>query len=151
MNVKSIGVAATISLAATAALAAARAESVVKVELEDPSVGTAVGHMEITADRTSVAAGEVRFDSANRSKSLVHEMLVVKTAIAPQALPRDPRRHDVAESRIDSLGEVSELKPGASGALTVDLKPGEYLLICNQPGHVDAGMATRLTVTPRPS
>ena len=33
------------------------------------------------------------------------------------------------------LGEVSELDPGKSGTLTLTIKPGKYLLVCNVPGH----------------
>jgi hypothetical protein len=44
-------------------------------------------------------------------------------------------------------GEVSELDPGKSGSVTVALKAGKYLLICNVPGHFGAGMWTEFTVT----
>ena len=39
------------------------------------------------------------------------------------------------------------MQPGATKALTLDLKPGTYLLVCNLPGHYAAGMWTVLTVT----
>ena len=120
----------------------------VKINLDEPSANPSTHRIELKANRTSIAAGAIRFEVANQSKSLIHEMPAVKTTAPPSALPRDPQRHEVAESKIDSLGDVSELKPGASGALTIDLKPGEYLLICNRPGHVDAGMAVRLTGDP---
>jgi uncharacterized cupredoxin-like copper-binding protein len=44
------------------------------------------------------------------------------------------------------LGEVSELDPHKTGALTVDLAPGTYVLYCNIPGHFDGGMWTTVTV-----
>jgi uncharacterized cupredoxin-like copper-binding protein len=47
-----------------------------------------------------------------------------------------------------SLGEVEELQSSASGQLTLNLKPGNYLLTCNQPGHLHAGMWSKFTVTP---
>jgi uncharacterized cupredoxin-like copper-binding protein len=47
-----------------------------------------------------------------------------------------------------SLGEVEELQPGESGQLTLNLKLGSYLLICNKPGHLHAGMWSKFTVTP---
>jgi uncharacterized cupredoxin-like copper-binding protein len=47
---------------------------------------------------------------------------------------------------VHSLGEISELKPGARGKLTLNLKAGTYLLLCNQPGHYKAGMSTKLVV-----
>ena len=45
-----------------------------------------------------------------------------------------------------SLGEITDLKPGAHGKLTLNLKPGSYLLICNEPGHYKAGMTAPLLV-----
>ncbi|MEA2312683.1 MAG: hypothetical protein QOE28_2651, partial [Solirubrobacteraceae bacterium] len=35
---------------------------------------------------------------------------------------------------------------GAAKALTLNLKPGHYALICNLPGHYTAGMYADLTV-----
>jgi len=91
----------------------------------------------------------VTFQVANKSKSEVHEMLVVKTDRPATALPYGARAEEVDEDKIKSLGEVSELKPGKSGSLTLDLKPGSYLLLCNQPGHMRHGMWARFEVTPR--
>ena len=53
-------------------------------------------------------------------------------------------REDRRESQ---LGEVSELKPGNSGHLAVSLKPGSYVLYCNQPGRAHEGMWSHFTVT----
>jgi uncharacterized cupredoxin-like copper-binding protein len=39
------------------------------------------------------------------------------------------------------------MQPNAEKTITLDLKPGVYLLICNVPGHYAAGMWTPLTVT----
>jgi uncharacterized cupredoxin-like copper-binding protein len=49
---------------------------------------------------------------------------------------------------VKSLGEVEELQLGAAGKLTLNLKPGNYLLTCNQPGHLHGGMWSKFTVTP---
>jgi uncharacterized cupredoxin-like copper-binding protein len=48
---------------------------------------------------------------------------------------------------VKTLGEVSDLDPGKEGKLTINLKPGEYLLFCNMKGHYQAGMLAHLTVT----
>ena len=50
------------------------------------------------------------------------------------------------EKKIQHLGEISDLKPGAAGAITLSLKPGSYVLICNQSGHYKAGMVANLLV-----
>jgi uncharacterized cupredoxin-like copper-binding protein len=103
--------------------------------------------MHIAVDRDSVPAGKVTFRTVNQSKDQVHELLVVRADASQAALPYDEKKQEVLEKKIRRLGEVSDLKPGRSGALSLNLKPGSYLLICNQPGHYKAGMSTPFTVT----
>ncbi|WP_245474327.1 sulfocyanin-like copper-binding protein [Mesorhizobium sp. M2A.F.Ca.ET.042.01.1.1] len=64
------------------------------------------------------------------------------------SLPYIDAENRVDEDKAGDKGEVSELDPGASGTLTVDLKPGKYVLICNVPGHFATGMWTEFTVKP---
>lgn len=52
------------------------------------------------------------------------------------------------EDALGSLGEVADIEGGQSGEVTLDLAPGTYLLLCNLPVHFQAGMWTKLTVTP---
>ena len=73
-------------------------------------------------------------------------MIVVRKAAKTTELPYSEKQARVIESRIRRLGEISDLKPGASGSLTLNLKPGYYMLICNQPGHYKAGMKVRFEV-----
>ncbi len=42
---------------------------------------------------------------------------------------------------------ANSIQPGQSKEVSVTLKPGTYTLICNIPGHEDAGMHTTLTVS----
>ncbi len=105
------------------------------------------GMMAIRTDRNSVEAGAVTFDVTNWSRDLIHEMLVVAVANPDVQLPYDSSAQRIIEDKIDSLGETEEMQPGAFKALTLDLKPGTYLLICNVAGHYAAGMWTVLTVT----
>jgi uncharacterized cupredoxin-like copper-binding protein len=93
-----------------------------------------------------VKAGRVTLEAVNQSKNLVHEVLVVPALPQGRELPYDATKDTVVEKRVHSLGEISELKPGARGKLTLSLKPGKYLLFCNQPGHYKAGMSTTLVV-----
>lgn len=101
--------------------------------------------MRISLDRETVKAGRVTLQAVNASKSLVHEVLVVAYTTKP--LPIDAKQARVNEKRIHSLGEISDLRPGKSGKLTLNLRPGTYLLFCNEPGHFQDGMQTKLTVT----
>ena len=102
--------------------------------------------MSIEADQVSVPAGRVTFDVTNESKETIHEMLISPIAGLDVTLP-----YSAAESRVDEkasgeLGEVEELEPGKSGSLTLELKPGLYVLFCNIPGHFNAGMWTTIEV-----
>ena len=122
--------------------------AVVHVELQDATGDGGASTMHMILDHASVKAGEVSFRVMNESKTLVHEMLVLPTGQDPTALPYDPKKDVFLEDRVKSLGEVEELQPGKPGELTLTLKPGPYLLACNQPGHFHAGMWAKFTVTP---
>lgn len=119
---------------------------IVAVTLEDPSVDPSSSGMAIKVDNPKVKAGRVTFEAVNRSKDLVHEMLVVPAPSDGKELPYNSKTSKIIEKRVHSLGEISELNPGAHGKLTLNLKAGTYLLLCNQPGHYESGMSTRLVV-----
>ena len=101
----------------------------------------------IKLSRASAPAGMVSFNVTNTSADMVHEMLVAYLPHPGEPLPYLTGERTVDEDKIDGKGEVSELDPGKSGSLTLDLQPGTYLLLCNQPGHYEAGMWTVFTVT----
>jgi uncharacterized cupredoxin-like copper-binding protein len=109
--------------------------------------GMGMAAMGIQTDVTTVPAGEVTFVAVNKSAGMVHEMLVAPVPADGQLLPYDPDNYSVNEEASGDLGEVSELDPGASGALTLTLEPGTYILYCNVPGHYILGMWTTITVT----
>ena len=123
------------------------ADTTVNVSLEDASEGGNLAGMKMTASPDTVKAGRITFRATNKSQALVHEVIVVRPRTHDAVLPYDEKQGEVIEKRITDLGEVSDLSPGKSGSLTVQLKPGQYLLICNQPNHYKAGMWTKFTVT----
>jgi uncharacterized cupredoxin-like copper-binding protein len=102
--------------------------------------------MGITTDLSEVPAGEVTFQVTNDSKSMIHEMVLAPVADVSMPLPYDGDQQKVDEDAAGHLGEVAELEPGQSGALTMTLKPGTYILYCNIAGHYAMGMWTLLTV-----
>lgn len=136
---------AGLAVSALTCLPAFASGTVVKVELQDD--GT-LNSMRMKLNHASVKAGPVTFEVTNESKSLVHEMLVIPTSLEASALPYDAKKDVFVESKVESLGEVEEMQPGTSGHLTLELKAGLYLLACNQPGHLHAGMWTKFTVNP---
>ena len=125
----------------------ARAASVVNVIQEDPSAGHGIKHMMLRVSPHTVKAGEIVFHIRNISKDLKHELLVIKPPAKLSEMPYSHKQNRLIESRIDKLADSGGQKPGQSYTMKVDLKPGKYLLICNQPGHYRAGMHTWLTVT----
>ncbi len=152
--------------AATAAMPAAAAGTVVKVSLWDkgadamdalgtvaemgmamPGADMSKATMGVTAEPASAPAGEITFEVVNASKDAVHEMIVAPVTDPATPLPYDTQNQRVDEDTAGDLGEVSELDPGQSGALRLTLKPGQYILYCNVPGHYVLGMWTLFTVT----
>jgi uncharacterized cupredoxin-like copper-binding protein len=102
--------------------------------------------MGISATPDTVKPGMVTFEVLNTSKDTIHEMIVAKLADMKKLLPYIANEERVDEDKEGDLGEVSELDPGKSGALRLELKPGTYILYCNVPGHYVAGMWTTVTV-----
>jgi uncharacterized cupredoxin-like copper-binding protein len=82
----------------------------------------------------SAKPGKVTFVVRNAGK-LAHEFVVLKTNIAPGKLPIKGSK--AAEP--GRLGKIAEFKPGATKRLTLTLKAGKYVLICNVPAHYKAG------------
>ncbi len=134
-------------LTSIAASPLAYADAMVNVTLQDATSGSDMTGMKMTATPDSVIAGRVTIHATNQSQGLVHEVIVVRPLTKDAKLPYDDKTGRVIEKKIKHLGEVSDLPPGKSGSLTVRLTPGNYLLICNQPNHYQAGMWTKLTVT----
>ena len=135
-----------LSSLALSPIAHAATVQIIAITLQDPSVDPSNSGMVIKADTTKVKAGRVTLEAVNRSKDLVHEVLVVPAPSDGKELPYDTKTSTIIEKRVHSLGEISELKPGARGKLTLNLKAGTYLLLCNQPGHYKSGMSTKLVV-----
>lgn len=127
------------------AVPSARAATVEHAKLWDHGA-----KMGIKIDHPKAPAGKVTFDVTNTSKYLVHEMIVIKVPSHAYKPPYDKSAARIYENKVKDLGEVSELKPGKSGSLTLELEPGLYDLVCNQPGHYMDGMHTYLAVVAPP-
>lgn len=133
-------------VASTMSPVRATARQVVQIALRDSSTDPAISGMQIKAEPMTVKAGRVTVTAVNQSKDLVHEVLVIPAPSDGKALPYDTKTASIVEKRAHAKGEVSDLKPGAHGSVTLSLAPGIYLLVCNQPGHYKAGMFTKLVV-----
>lgn len=100
----------------------------------------------VKSDAKFVKAGQVTFQVKNSSKDIIHEMILSPVPADGKILPYLVDQFKVDEEAAGHLGEVAELDPGKTGALTVDLKPGKYVLFCNLPAHFMNGMWTEITV-----
>ncbi len=110
-------------------------ETPVAVELDDFSV---------TADPTSGPGGPYLFNVENVGGSL-HNFRVIHTDLAEDALPLDGTSVD--ETAVDVVATSSSNIPGGgTDAVATELDAGNYVLICNVPGHYDLGMHTSFTV-----
>ena len=110
--------------------------------------GEGGGARALTLEPTAMKGGTATLRVHNDATTEEHEMVVVKLKSADEKIPFNEAKHRVNESKLKSMGEVSDLKPGASGELKANLKAGTYLLFCNIRGHYEAGMAAKLVVTP---
>jgi uncharacterized cupredoxin-like copper-binding protein len=138
------GAALGAALAILALPAVAAAPATVHVDEWNQPDGT----QGITVTPMQIKAGKVTFKVTNTSKDTVHELLIVKTETPPeqfQAESDDPAKID--EGRLPGVKELPhDLKPGQTASLTMTVKPGHYVLFCNQTGHFMAGMHSVITV-----
>ena len=94
------------------------------------------------ASAQTVSAGRVTFVVRNAG-TMEHGFVVIRTNSGPHALPMKGQQASEAGSK----GEIEEFAPGRTKRLTLTLAPGNYVLLCNLPGHYKRGQAVRLVVT----
>ena len=118
------------------------------------SVKVTLTEWAVVTDKASVPAGDVTFDVTNAGTQFKHEFVVMKTDLAPDVLPKSAEgKVDESAAGISNLGEVEELEMGATKSLTLNLKAGKYVLVCNiveaaggHESHYVKGMRTAFTV-----
>jgi uncharacterized cupredoxin-like copper-binding protein len=113
----------------TFAQVAAGARGTVYVQLGDYWAAPAV---------SSVRAGKVTFKASNVGR-VPHELMIERAPIKFDA-PMRPNE-DAAQGMIDDMA------PGRSGQMTMQLRPGTYMLFCNVNGHYAAGQHILFRVT----
>jgi len=91
--------------------------------------------------RSSAPAGRVAFDITNEGPS-VHDFEVLRADAPADALEVDGAVVPTSAGGIEIVDEAEEIAPGAGTPLSVELEPGTYAIICNLPGHYEAGMFT---------
>jgi hypothetical protein len=104
----------------------------------------------VNVDRNVVPSGQVTFDVVNDG-SVPHEFLVVRTELAPSALPTEASgAYEENGPGTVLVGGVEDMDPGVRRVVQLDLSAGHYVLLCNMVGplgaHYQLGMRTALTV-----
>jgi uncharacterized cupredoxin-like copper-binding protein len=126
-KVLAIGIVAALSLSACRGGGAAGGEGTVSVTLQEWAVIPA---------QSSVEAGSVTFEVKNDGPDHPHELVVIRTDLAPNALPTtNEGAVDEEGQGIEIIGEIEEFPPGETRSGTFDLEPGSYALVCNVAGE----------------
>lgn len=124
-------VVAVTALAASAGAAGSKA--VVSVKLVE---------FKVLPTPTKTVRGAVTFVAKNSGK-IDHQLVVLKTNVPPAKL-------FVKNAKAVETGKVGSIRvvhPGKTATLTLQLKAGKYVLLCNVAGHYQAGQRAALTVS----
>jgi uncharacterized cupredoxin-like copper-binding protein len=99
----------------------------------------------IKMDETTTSAGDLTFRITN-SGTIDHEFLIVKTNLSDGAIPVMGGLFAEDQEGIQVIDEIPQFSAGRTEELTVNLEAGQYQLVCNLPGHYQAGMHTNFIV-----
>ncbi|MDT4937138.1 MAG: hypothetical protein QOG80_809 [Pseudonocardiales bacterium] len=133
LDAKSTTAAAPVGATAPAARAPAAASPVHSVSVD-------LREFVVANSSKTAAAGKVTF-AVHNTGAVPHEFVVLRTDKPASALLKGKRADETG-----NVGETGDLAVGKSKTLHLTLKPGHYALICNLPGHYQAGQHTDFTV-----
>jgi hypothetical protein len=121
----------------------------------ETTVAVTLQEFAVLPAQDSAPAGSINFEVENTGPEDPHELVVIKTDLAPDALPTaDDGSVDETGEGIEVIGEIEEFAPGSTESRTFDLDAGSYVLICNvveEEGgdtlvHYALGMRTGFTI-----
>ena len=101
-------------------------------------------------------AGTITFTADNKGPQMEHELVVVRTSLAPDRLPTSSDGSvDEEGTGVEAIGEIGEFPVGQMRSVTFTLSAGKYVLFCNvvkKEGsqtlvHYKLGMRTAFTVS----
>lgn len=107
---------------------------------------------QISLASTNIKAGDVTFNIKNDGDK-DHEFVVIKTDLAPDALPTtETGEVDEEGTGFEAIGEKEDIKAGSGdNTLTLSLTPGKYVVFCNvyaeDLSHYQKGMHLAFTVS----
>ena len=105
-------------------------------------VGVVLSEWKLVPSATTLRAGKVTFRVKNDG-AIEHEFVVLRTDSHHHAL----KVKKAVAVETGKLGKIPKIVPGQERSLTLSLKPGKYVLICNLLGHYKAGQYAALRVS----
>ena len=122
--------------ASASTTSAAKAVTTVPVTLGTPKP------FSLDLGTATIPAGKVTFNVKNGG-TMVHEFVVLKTDTPGAKLKVTNGKAD----ETGNIGETGDMPAGSTKTLTLNLKAGHYVVLCNLPGHYQGGMWKDLTVS----
>jgi len=109
------------------------------------TLGVVMTDFAIEPSIATASPGMITFNIENQGM-LAHDFYVIRTDLAPDALPVDSAAFQVKVSELDVVKYQPAFAAGANVQVTVDLSAGRYVLICNIASHYQAGSRVAFTV-----
>jgi uncharacterized cupredoxin-like copper-binding protein len=117
---------------------------------EGGKVAVALDQWSVTPTATELPAGKVTFTVSNVG-TITHEFVVLRTSTPAADIPigsfegeKNRINEDTAGTNV---GETGDMQSGRTKTLTLNLRPGHYVFLCNLPSHYALGMHTDVTVS----
>jgi len=96
---------------------------------------------------STIKAGKIKFTIDNVGVA-EHELIAFRSNLAPLSFPQVKGDVDESGKGIVQVTDGDDIAVGGTQTRTVDLtKPGNYVFMCNIPGHFHLGMYAVVTVT----
>ena len=106
-------------------------------------VAVALADGAIKVDPATVQHGKADFN-VNNASTKAHSLVVLKTDTPPEQLAVDNSGHVTNNGKVGKVDSFSG--PNVTKKLTVDLKPGHYVLVSDVGGDYQQGMRAAFTV-----
>ena len=115
----------------------------VATSVPDTIIPITLTEWSLVTDSAVAPPGSTVFDVTNAG-TMEHQLVIIRTPLAANALPVAGGTVDVA--RLELVGEVDAIARGDRDREAFLLQAGGHVLICNIPGHYEAGMRLGFTV-----
>jgi uncharacterized cupredoxin-like copper-binding protein len=109
-------------------------------------VGVTLDEYHLVLSQPSASAGKLTFKVHNGGREK-HEFVILRTQLDPGSLPEQGGKVNEEIPGVEHVDELDGVDTGKDRDLTVDLKPGTYIFVCNIVGHAHQGMVARFTVS----